>query len=162
MYTTSCVTLNSSAFATQCIYVFSIVLKIKYIISLRGIYLSVLYNGNGVQEMPFLMHNLCQHLTNARFMHGSSIMPQTWTTIKNNIFLRKFMDLTLLLGTVLVIIKMVNARMRLDHVVCRLVQTKPRRVYSWSERGTFVTKSVGPRFVDGGPPFYLKHTKWCR
>jgi hypothetical protein len=64
------------------------------------------------------------------------------------------MDLTLLLGTVLVI-KMVNARMRLDHVVTRQVQTNPRRVNSWSETGTFVTKSVGPRFVDGGPPFYL-------
>jgi hypothetical protein len=64
------------------------------------------------------------------------------------------MDLTLLLGTVLVI-KMVNARMRLDHVMCRLVQTNTRRVYSRSETGTFVTKSMGPRFVDGGPPFYL-------
>jgi hypothetical protein len=64
------------------------------------------------------------------------------------------MDLTLLLGTVLGI-KLVNTRMRLDHVVCRLVQTNPRRVYSRSETGSFVTESVGPRFVDGGPPFYL-------
>jgi len=41
------------------------------------------------------------------------------------------MDVTLLLATVLGI-KMVNARMRLDHVMCRLVQTNPRRVYSRS------------------------------
>ena len=64
------------------------------------------------------------------------------------------MELTLLLGTVL-FIKTVNARMRLDHVMSRLVQTNPGRVYSRSETGTFVTESVGPRFVDGGPPFYL-------
>jgi len=154
LHTASCITLNSSAFATQCIYVFSIILKIKNIISLRRIYLSVLHNGKSVHEMPFFMHNLCQHLTNARFIHGSNIMPQTWTTIKNNIFLRKFMDPTLLLGTVL-FIKVVNLRMRLDHDVCRLVQTNPRSVYSWSDSVTFETKSVAPRFVDGGPPFYL-------
>jgi len=126
----------------------------KDIISLRRIYLSILYNGKSVQEIHFFMHSSCKHHTNARFIHGSSIVPQTWTTIKNTISLRKFMDLTLLLGTVLVI-KMVNARMRLDHVVTRQVQTNPRRINSWSETGTFVTKSVGPRFVDGGPPFYL-------
>jgi hypothetical protein len=64
------------------------------------------------------------------------------------------MDLTFLLGTVL-LIKMVNARMRLDHVMCRLVQTNPRRSYTRSKTGTFITESVGPGFVDGGPPFYL-------
>jgi len=41
------------------------------------------------------------------------------------------LELTLLLGTVLGI-KMVNTRMRLDHVVSRQVQTNPRRVYSRS------------------------------
>ena len=60
----------------------------------------------------------------------------------------------MLLGTVL-LIKMVNLRMRLDHVVSRLVQTNPKRVYSRGDNGNFVTESVGPRFVDGGPPFYL-------
>jgi hypothetical protein len=64
------------------------------------------------------------------------------------------MDLTLLLGTVL-LIKMVNLRMRLDHVMSRLVQTNPRRDCSRGEIIIFVTESVSPRFVDGGPPFYL-------
>jgi hypothetical protein len=65
------------------------------------------------------------------------------------------MELTLLLGTELLIVKMVNLRMRLDHVMSCLIQTNTRRDYSGGETGKFVTESVGPRFVDGGPKFYL-------
>ena len=146
--------LNSSAFTTQCIYVFSIIFKLNNIISLRRIYLLVLCNRNSVHEIPFFMHSLCQHEANALFIREWSIMTKSRTTIKNNVFRRKFVELTLLLGTVL-LIKMVNLRVRLDHVMSRLVQTNPRRDCSRCELFIFVTESVGPRFVDGGPPFYL-------
>jgi hypothetical protein len=73
MYTSSCIILNSSAFSTQSVYVFSIILRINKIVSLRKIFLLILYNATVCMKCTF-MRSLCKHQTsyyqtNARFIH---------------------------------------------------------------------------------------------